>query len=185
MDQTTERTDIQENNAAGEPQSISDFIALPDYPDCVRGKTVNIGGYTGVVVDIVGNSLKVRSPEEITKSFNIHTLRKLYGPREEIPPQPSISSSTNERKVEAIEEEAPKRNLIEQPDYTQPVHLINEFTGQRDYPKNTFGKHLDIGGYRGVVVEIVKGSLKVRSEEEVIRSYNSEVLKKLYPPAKA
>ena len=43
-----------------------------------------------------------------------------------------------------------------------------------------FRTTIEINGYTGVVVEIINGSLKIRSQEEVTRSYNAAVLKKLY-----
>jgi hypothetical protein len=192
MDQTTNDTAeppaAEAQNSESTPRAISEFVAQNDFPECTRGKLVNIGGYTGVVVDIVGNSLKVKSPEETTKSFNFHTLRKLYAPREEIKPmpaqsypEPSIYRPKAVAKVEAEPEPEPPRNVIENPDFTKAVRPIQEFTGRVDYPKCTFGEYVDVGGYKGVVVEIVKGSLKVRSPEEIIRSYNSEALRKLYP----
>lgn len=198
----TSRQNTPEFKTSSETQSddsvtpISEFVARPDFPECSRGATVNIGGYTGVVVDIVGNSLKVRS-EETTMSYNCHSLRRLYGPREEkramsvepVKPESAPEASRrNERRFAAEDEpepEAPKRNIITEPNYTVPVKLIREFTGRPDFPQCTFGEYVDIGDYKGVVVEIVKGSLKVRSPEEVIRSYNSQVLRKLYPADKS
>ncbi|MBA4150037.1 MAG: hypothetical protein H0X66_18150 [Verrucomicrobia bacterium] len=172
---------------------ISDFVARADFPDCARGALVNIGGYTGLVVDIVGNSLKVRSDDETTMSFNCHVLRRLYAPREEL--KPRVPESETDRKPESRrktakstevepEPEPPKRNIITEPNFDLPIKPIRDFTGREDFPQCTFGVHVDIGDYKGVVVEIVKGSLKVRSPEEVIRSYNSQVLRKLYPPSK-
>jgi len=184
MEQTTvQGHQLQKEDGEYVAAPISDFITRPDFPECTRGNLVNIGGYTGTVVDIVGNSLKVRSPEEITRSFNAHILRKLYGPREELKPLPSTSGNDSTRTVSDPEPEAPKRNVIEDPDYSNPPKLISQFTGAADYPQNTLGQHVDIGGYQGVVVEIVKGSLKVRSADEVIRSYNSQTIRKLYPPS--
>ena len=39
---------------------------------------------------------------------------------------------------------------------------------------------MEIAEFTGIVVEIVKQSLKVRSEEGVLRSYNGPILRKLY-----
>ena len=158
------------------PTPIADFVARPDFPHCVLNQLVDIGGYAGVVVDIVNNSLKVRSPEQSTKSFNFHTLKKLYGPRiESLPPPTTTAAAPSEpAKVEV------KRNIITEPNFTAPVKPITEFVNRPDFPQCTFGEHVDVNGYVGVVVEIVSGSLKVRSQEEVTRSYNSVVLKKLH-----
>src|SRR5262245_35135557 len=77
------------------PQPISEFAAREDFPQCAMGAQVDIGGYVGLVADIVHNSLKVRSPEGHTKSFNFHTLRKLYGPRIEPPAPPSFAPASS------------------------------------------------------------------------------------------
>jgi len=170
------------------PVSISDLVGRPDFPECSRGLLVNIGGSQGIVTDIVGHSLKVRSEADTIMSFNCHTLKRLYGPREEL--KPMVSSSQEGTRTETAsteaepEPEAPKRNIIMEPNFDVPVKSIREFTGHPDFPQCTFGEYVDVGGYKGVVVEIVKGSLKVRSPEEVIRSYNSQVLRKLYPADK-
>jgi hypothetical protein len=75
---------------------------------------------------------------------------------------------------------APKRELITDPNFDQPIKGIREFTSRPDYPKCTLGAHVEINGYTGVVVEIVNRSLKVRSPQEITRSYNADVLRKLY-----
>jgi hypothetical protein len=46
----------------------------------VLGEHVEIGDYTGVVVQIVNRSLKVRSRAETTRSYNADALKKLYPP---------------------------------------------------------------------------------------------------------
>ena len=51
---------------------------------------------------------------------------------------------------------------------------------QLNFPACTYGKHVDIQGYEGVVVEIAKGSLKIRSRAGNTRSYNAKVLKKIF-----
>lgn len=202
MDQATTNVSSPSEALPSEPTSqeslppgvtpISDLVARADFPECSRGLLVNIGGYQGTVVDIVGHSLKVRSTEQTTMSFNANTLKRLYGPREEQKPiaqSASYETGTGTRtetvtESSSPEPEAPKRNIITEPNFDLPVKMIREFTGRSDFPQCTFGEYVDIGGYKGVVVEIVKGSLKVRSPEEVIRSYNSQVLRKLYPPEK-
>ena len=72
------------------------------------------------------------------------------------------------------------RVYVADPDFTTPVRPINDYASRPDFPKCAYGQHVDILGYTGVVVEIVKGSLKIQSEAGAIRSYNSDVLKKLY-----
>jgi hypothetical protein len=72
------------------------------------------------------------------------------------------------------------RVYIADPDFTTPVRPINDYAGKPDFPKCAYGKHVQILDYTGVVVEIVQGSLKIQSATGTTRSYNSEVLKKLY-----
>jgi hypothetical protein len=169
------------------PRPIAEFVARPDFPQCTLNQFVDIGGYAGVVVDIAGNSLRVRSPEQHTQSFNFHTLKKLYGPRLETPPMPSTpapsAAAPRPREVEAKkapEKVEPKRNIISEPNFAAPVQPLADFISRADFPQCTFGHHIEINGYTGVVVEIINGSLKIRSQEEVTRSYNAAVLKKLY-----
>ena len=75
---------------------------------------------------------------------------------------------------------APVRDVIEDPNFESPVKPITEFMHRPDFPKCCFGEHVDIGSYVGVVVEIVKHSLKVRSAEGMTRSYNADGLRKIY-----
>ena len=165
-------SEIPESN---QPKPIAEFAARADFPQCALNQLVDIGGYAGTVVDIVHNSLKVRSPEQTTKSFNFHTLKKLYGPRIEVaPPPPPITTPAEPTKPEV------KRNIIAEPNFSAPVKPLAEFIQRADFPQCTFGEHIEINGYTGVVVEIVNGSLKVRSQEEVTRSYNAAVLKKIH-----
>ncbi|MDB6024276.1 MAG: hypothetical protein JWM68_499 [Verrucomicrobiales bacterium] len=180
-----------ENVPEQSPKPIAEFVARPDFPQCALNQLVDIGGYAGVVVEIAGNSLRVRSPEQSTKGFNFHTLKKLYAPRLEAPPMPvkaAEPSAPAPRPAKKQEEKAPekvepKRNIIADPNFAAPVQQLNEFISLADFPQCTFGKHLEINGYTGVVVEIINGSLKIRSQEEVTRSYNANVLKKLYGKA--
>ena len=60
---------------------ISELVNDPDFPNNAVGKKVDIKGNTGVIVEVVKNSIKVRSAEGKTMSYNFHTLRRLYGPR--------------------------------------------------------------------------------------------------------
>jgi hypothetical protein len=75
---------------------------------------------------------------------------------------------------------APPREYIADPDFTLPIRAINDYARQSDFPKCAYGKHVDIQGYTGVVVEFVKGSLKIQSPSGITRSYNAEILRKLY-----
>jgi hypothetical protein len=189
MDSQAETPEVKSDFVAPEPEKgaeppvriIAEFIAEPDFPRNTLGQVVDIGGYVGEVVNVVNQSVKVRSAEGITKSFNAGGLRKLYGPRvlpEEIPPPPV--EPPKPRPQERIEKPTPPREVIEQPDFSKPIRKIEEFTGRADYPRCVFGEHVEIAGYAGVVVEIVNRSLKVRSQAETMRSYNADVLRKLH-----
>lgn len=182
------------------PKPIADFAGLPDFPRCAVGAYVDIGGFAGIVADIVNNSIKVRSPEGISQSFNFNRLRMLYGPAapkmeplvaspepERPPERPRAVERVIERPVERVvkkEEPAPrpvpKREIIEEPDFSQPVKLIRDLACRADFPKCALGEHVEIVGYTGVVIEIVNQSLKVLSLEGATRSYNAMALKKLH-----
>ena len=69
---------------------------------------------------------------------------------------------------------------ITNPDFSVPICSIRAYASQPDFPQCAYGKQVDIPGYVGVVVEIVKGSLRVQSPTGTIRSYNGVALKKLY-----
>jgi hypothetical protein len=62
-------------------QPISDWVRPADFPKCAWGAHVALGGYTGVVVEIVVQSLKVLSPEGDLRSYNAGVLLKLHAGR--------------------------------------------------------------------------------------------------------
>ena len=164
---------------------ITDFVGRPDFPEGIVGEHVMIGGYAGVVVAIVKNSIKVRSAEGFTRSFNVFGLRRIYGPPPELEPlPPSAASNPPPRPMTAAPKEppqaAPPREVVTEPDYTQPVVPIVDLISRADFPKCTFGRYVDIGGYDGVVVEIANQSLKVRSPQGTSRSYNVFGLRNIY-----
>jgi hypothetical protein len=181
---------VAEPDFSGPPKPIADLVVDPEFPKSALGQHVDIGGYAGVVVEIVKGSLKVRSLEGVTKSFNAPGLRRIYGPA--VRPEPLEAEDEKPRqplpdpvsrtlpKYRAETPPAPKRDVISEPDFTKPVRNIVDFINRPGFPKSTFGEHLEIGGYTGVVVEIVNRSLKVRSQSEMTRSYNADVLQKLY-----
>ena len=174
---------ITEPNFDGPPQPIGEFTNRADFPQCVLGACIDIRGFAGVVVDIVRHSIKVRSPEGITQSFNANRLKTIYAPPDHSEPAPMTISI--ERPKPAAEPARPKpaeppRVYIADPDFTTPAQPINDYAGRPDFPRCAYGKHVDILGYTGVVVEIVKSSLKIQSAAGITRSYNSDVLKKLY-----
>jgi hypothetical protein len=155
---------------------ISDLVADPDFPNSAVGKSVDIKGYTGVIVEVVKHSIKVRSAEGKTMSYNFHTLRKLYGPRleaEEAPAEPAAASPP-------ISKPEPKRDVILEPNFNAPPVPIESLAKRPDFPRCTLGVHVDLHGYVGVVVELVGHSLKIRSPEGATRSYNGDGLRKIY-----
>jgi hypothetical protein len=168
---------------------IADFVTRPDYPECLVGEHVDIGGYTGVVVGIVKQSIRVKSPEGATRGFNSHGLKRIYGPSPEsepmkpssppLPPSSPESSSIFGTHIEPPRP-TPKREVIEEPDFNKPIVKIADLVTRRDFPKCAFGMHVDIGGYTGVVVELIKDSLKVRSPQGLSRTYNAVGLRKIY-----
>lgn len=179
---------IAEPNFEGKtPVSITEFAGRTDFPKCTLGEFVNIGGFTGMVVEIVKQSLKVRSQEGSTRTFNSNGLKKLYAPA--LPPEPeeisspsvSISPSvTIENEPTPAASAEPARRVITEPDFNQPLKAIRVFASAADFPECAFGKYVDVRGYEGVVVEIVGGSLKIKSTDGMTRSYNAVGLRKLY-----
>jgi hypothetical protein len=164
---------------------VAEFVALPDFPACAVGEFLDIGGFEGVLVNIVNQSIKVKSPEGITQSFNIGRLRTLYGPvvrpaavERVIMPDEPVRPVRPVKRV--VEEPAPPREFIEDPDFDVPPVPIRELAVREDFPKCAYGVHVDINGFAGVVVEIVKQSVKVRSQEGFTQSYNAPGLRKLY-----
>jgi hypothetical protein len=176
------------NNVQSIARPIGELITDEDFPRSALGKLVDIGGYTGVVTDVVRESLKVRSPEGGTKSFNANGLRRIYGPVVRPEPQPTPSFSTfsppppRERRAEPEPPPpAPKPEpVIIEPDFTKPVRKIGDLVKQPEYPQCVLGEHVEIAGYTGVVVQIVNRSLKVRAQSEITRSYNADALRRLY-----
>jgi hypothetical protein len=171
---------------------IVDFVARPDFPECILGEHVDIGGYAGVVVAIVKHSIKVRSQEGATRSFNSFGLRRIYGPPPELPPElksenprfAPVAPAPTVRSEPADEDEppepAPRHEVVDEPNFEQPIVSITELVARPDYPKCTFGRHVEIGGYTGVVVEILNQSLRVRSSQGTSRNYNALVLRNLH-----
>jgi hypothetical protein len=155
---------------------ISELVTDPDFPNSAVGKQVDIRGYSGVVAEVVKNSIKVRSAEGKTVSYNFHTLRRLYGPRQE-PDEPLVEPATAEPSAPASQ---PKREVILEPNFAGPLVPIESLVRRPDFPRCTFGVFIDLHGYTGVVVEVVGGSMKVRSREGTTRSYNADGLRRIY-----
>ena len=163
-------------------KEIAEFVGLPDFPQCALGELVDIGGYTGVVVEIVKQSLKVKSAEGITMSYNMHGLKKIYGRSAPAPeptpwsePAPVVSSSSQNASPWAT----PPR-VITEPNFDQPIKAMRVFAGRRDFPECALGEYVDIRGYAGVVVEIVDQSLEVKAPDGNTRSYGAAGLRKLF-----
>ena len=174
---------IEEPDFSGTPQPISEFTGRADFPECALGAYVDIRGFAGVVVEIVNQSIKVRSSEGITQRFNAYRLKTLCAPPEHIEAVPTTRNIDRPKPEPAPAPESKPRVYIADPDFSAPIQPINVYACQPDFPKCAYGKHVDIQGYAGVVVEIVKGSLKVHSQAGTTRSYNGEVLRKLYGKA--
>ncbi len=155
---------------------ISELVADPDFPGSAVGQRVDIKGYTGVVAEVVKNSIKVRSSEGRTVSYNFHALRKLYGPRI-VPVEPPAEPAPERL---AASPPQPDRLIIQEPDFNSPLVPIESLVQRRDFPGCTFGVFVDLHGYTGVVVELVGRSLKIRSREGSTRSYNGDGLRKIY-----
>jgi len=161
---------------------ISELVADPDFPGSAVGKGVDIKGFTGVVVEIVRNSIKVRSAEGNTVSYNFNTLRRLYGPRlepEEAPARPAPPSPPVSKPEPELEPE-PKQEVVVEPNFNSPLVSIESLVHRPDFPTCALGVFIDFHGSSGVGVGLVGHSLKVRSREGVTRSYNAEGLKRIY-----
>jgi hypothetical protein len=127
-------------------------------------------------MEVVNHSIKVRSPEGNTVSYNFNTLRKLYGPRTvpaELPAEPAPPTPP-------VPKPQPKRNVVLEPDFNSPLVPIESLAQRAGFPRCTLGVFVDLHGFSGVVVEVVGHSLKVRSREGATHSYNAERLRKIY-----
>ena len=182
-------------------QPIAELITRPEFPQCAVGERVDIGGYNGMVVEIVNQSMKVRSPEGAIRGFNVHALRKLYGPAQhlEAAPRPEsrmesaiqptlevsaapADSSKESAPPTAREAARPPRGIISEPNFKAPIKPIAELLVDPGFPHRALGENVNIGGTTGVIVEIVRNSIKVRSSEGGTMSYNIRALHKLYGP---
>jgi sRNA-binding protein len=176
---------VTEPDYAVTPQPIRELAGRDDFPQCTLGVYVDIQGFAGVVVEIVRDSIKVRPSDGVTQRFNANRLRTLYAPPVHLEPAAMTVESRREKsspdsEVTVPKAEAPARFCIENPDFAAPLQPISDYASQPDFPRCVYGKHVDILGCTGVVVEIVKGSLKVQTLAGITRSYNADVLKKLH-----
>ena len=184
---TPSRKAITEPDFSGTPQPIGQWTERADFPQCALGAYVSIHGFAGVLVEIINQSIKVVSPDGKSQRFNAYRLKTLFAPPERTQPTPETLSMERPIPVaqpkpvdDEPEPEPPARVHISEPDFSVPVRAIRTYASQVDFPQCAYGKHVDIPGYQGVVVEIVRGSLKVQSPTGTIRSYNADQLKILY-----
>lgn len=154
------------------PRPISELVADPEFPDSAVGERVDIKGFAGVVVGVVNNSIKVRSAEGNTVSYNFHVLRRLYGPRSEPELAPGAAPVSTPQ--------AEERRVILEPNFNAPRVPIETLVHKADFPACALGSFVDLHGFNGVVVELVGHSLKVRSREGATRSYNADGLRRIY-----
>ena len=181
------RKAITEPDFSGTPQPIGQWTERADFPQCALGAYVSIHGFAGVLVEIINQSIKVQSPDGKSQRFNAYRLKTLFAPPDRTKPVAQTLSMERPKPVaerrrvnDEPEPEPLPRIHITNPDFSTEVRAIRTYVSQPDFPKSVYGKHVDIPGYQGVVVEIVNGSLKVQSPTGTLRSYNAEALKKLY-----
>ena len=155
---------------------IAELILRPDFPQGTLGEQVEIGGNAGTIIEIVRHSIRVRSAEGVTMGYNVNVLRKLYGP----PAAAEVAEFVAPVEVPPPAPPSPPRDFIENPDFSAPPKPIEQFVNRADFPRCVYGLHLDLHGYEGVVVEIIKRSLKIRSLQGSTRSYNADGLARLY-----
>jgi hypothetical protein len=159
---------------------IAELAARPDFPHSAVGEYVDIAGFTGVIVEVIQNSIKVTAPEGFTRRFNYNRLRELYGPRPEPEPFPPPAAPEP-----AEPQAAPKPAEIQELNFDRPVKPVTEFFDRSDYPQSLVGELVDIGGYVGVVVSLDNQSIKVRSREGTSRKYNAAFLPKVHGGSQA
>ena len=182
--QTRESIAAPDFNAPLKP--VADFVARPDFPQCVLGEHLDLGGFTGVVVAVIKQSIKVRSADGATRSFKSYGLQRIYGAPPEVPevaPELGCSPSSPGH-APAVQAQPAKavlaREVIEEPNFEQSVRPIVGLLNRPDFPRSALGQQVDIGGYIGVVVEIADQSLKVRLREGTSRNYNLLRLRAIY-----
>jgi len=175
--QTRELSAAPDFNAPVKP--VADFVDRPDFPQCVLGEHLDLGGFTGVVVAVIKQSIKVRSADGATRSFKSYGLQRIYGAPPEVAPvldSPGHAPEVQGQPAKAV----PAREVIEEPNFEQAIRPIVGLLNSPDFPRSALGQQVDIGGYIGVVVEIVDQSLKVRAREGTSRNYNLIRVRAIY-----
>ncbi len=188
---------------------IGQFTERPDWPQCALGVHVSIHGFEGVVIEVINHSIRVISSERLTQRFNASRLKTLFAPmdrsrpeptpapvevrnpaatthlaadsdRPASPPSPARRAITPAPTPMPIAPPEPATERITRPDFSAPVRAIRTYAGERDFPRCAFGKHVDIRGYSGIVVEIEGGALKVQAPDGTVRSFVASNLRKVY-----
>ena len=167
---------------------IAEFVRHPDFPRSALGEHVDIGGSAGVVVEIVNQSIKLRSVQGTTQSFNSNRLVILYSPKldPEVVSKPAESPKLSklDEPTRKVSQAPPAPEVIENPNFDVPITFISKLVSRPDFPMCALGAHVEIGGYVGVVVEIVKqNSLRVRAKLGTSRNFNADGLRKVYGKA--
>lgn len=171
---------VAEANFDAPIRPITELVLEAEYPKNLLGAHIEIGGYTGVVIQLQNQSFRVRSRSGSAQSFNANVLRRVYGPVQKPKAYEPPTRPTYKNPTPPPAPAGPPREIIMNPDYNTPVLQIVEYISRTDFPQCTLGKHIEITGFTGVVVEIVKQSLKVKSVEGTTRSYNMQALRRLY-----
>jgi hypothetical protein len=156
---------------------ISEIVSRPDFPHSAVGEFVDIAGFTGVIVEVIHNSIKIASPEGFTRRFNHYRLRELYGPRPEPEPIPPLAPEPTAPAA------PPPPAELQELNFDREVRPIREYFGRSEYPQCLLGELVDVGGYVGVVVSVEGESLKVRTRQGTSRKYNATILPKLHGSA--
>jgi hypothetical protein len=156
---------------------ITEVVARDGFPHSAVGEFVDIGGFTGVIVEVIHNSIKVAAPEGFTRRFNYHRLREIYGPRPEPPPEYEPAPP-----AEPPPEPEPSRE-IQDLNFDRETRPIRDYFDLPDYPACLLGELVEVAGYAGIVVSVEHESIKVRSQQGTSRKYNAAVLKKLHANA--
>src|SRR4051812_4858414 len=77
----------------------------------------------------------------------------------------------------------PTPGAIATPNFDTPPRLIAELVSDPNFPTSALGLHVDIGGITGVITEIIRGSVKLRTPEGPLKSYSAYTLCKLHAVA--
>src|SRR4029079_13926337 len=96
----------------------------------------------------------------------------------EMAPYPPVSETEREARTEA--EPVPVESEIENPDFNREPKPISDLLADPAFPGSALSEMVDVGGYSGVIVQVLNQSLKVRSREGTSRRYNADALRKLH-----